>query len=51
MFVLWSNYTVVDPSSVYNYHNNKLCNWPHGETPEQFPSSPVTELGRTPAFL
>jgi hypothetical protein len=26
-------------------------NWPHSEIPERFPSSPLTELGRTPVSL
>ena len=29
----------------------KLCNWPHVEIPEWFPSSPGTELGKTPVSL
>ena len=32
----------------------KPCNchhWPHGEIPEQFPSSLAAELGRTPVSL
>ena len=44
-------YPQFSPFTAIKLRNCFSHQWPHGEIPEQFPSSPTTELGRTLYFV